>query len=82
MSRWGRAQDALHDILWGHEDGSGKWYPGPLYNQMEAREFGELQDRIIKALFNIAEPSGTATAAMNGRVEDGEQGEAARDRAE
>lgn len=58
MSKWGRAQDALHDILFGFEGpdpkkhGLLKWYPGPL-NGYPIEKRSELIEQIITAVTNI-----------------------------
>lgn len=56
MSKWGRSQDAVYDILFGFEasDNRGllKWYPGPLNDYPTAKR-GELVDRIITIVSEI-----------------------------
>jgi|GEM_PF-5250403 len=53
VSKWGRAQDAVYDILFGFEapDNRGlvSWHPGPL-NDYPTEKRGELVERIITAV--------------------------------
>jgi hypothetical protein len=53
MSTWGRAQDILCDYLYGYEDGSGKFYPGPLYESYRGK-FKELTEIVEGILERIA----------------------------
>jgi hypothetical protein len=56
MSKWGRAQDAVWDILYGYEMGDGTWIPGPVYEwaqRQPPREMGKLVEQIIEVVANI-----------------------------
>ena len=56
MSKWGRAQDAVYDVLFGFEapDNRGllSWHPGPL-NDYPTEKRGDLVEQIITVVTNI-----------------------------
>jgi hypothetical protein len=57
VSKFGRAQDAVHDILYGYDAPSGPlgiiyFQAGPLCD-MPAAELSELVDRIVDVVANI-----------------------------
>jgi hypothetical protein len=65
MSTWGRAQDALWDRLFGCEDGTGNFYPGPLhdvYKDKPPKEFTDLIEDILEVVAPMFEETGERVA--------------------
>jgi hypothetical protein len=49
MSKAGRLQDALHELLWGYEDHYGKFFPGELHDLGYERVHG-----LVDAICDVA----------------------------
>jgi hypothetical protein len=62
MSTWGRAQDALHDVLWGYEYDYGRWHPGLLYDKLTFEEVSSLTEPILERIGPIFAESGRKAA--------------------
>jgi hypothetical protein len=62
MSTWGRAQDALHDMLWGYEANYGEWRPGLLYDKLTFEEVSALTEPILERIGPIFAEAGRKAA--------------------